>query len=317
LSWDCRQLRELLRDHAFSGDLSELVNRTASMTSKARKGVPEHFFEVELINVARHKNDLLLNEEAVGRYISQVAPVPFDDDFAFGRDISALMQEHKIPPGYNISVNAVNTFRPHNNEFLFGNQTDRFTELEPFQIPGMVDGTAAVGWILHHGYHGALSDRLNVRGLRARIGNIQVGSEAIFEHLFPERRFNTWTVGEVHILSDRFLIPNARRDDFEFNNHYSSFQNQLVPIAKKLLRVCREKSSMRHRERINSKAATEQDKLLSQEKALRDSLAKAPAATRKTLQPILQSIIQSANKSFSKNDLFVLLTEHLLNNKNK
>jgi hypothetical protein len=317
LSWDCRQLRELLRDHAFSGDLSELVNGAASMTSRPCKGFSEHFFEVELVNVARHKNDLLLNEEAVGRYISQVAPVPFDDSFAFGREISALMQEHKISSGYNILVNAVNTFRPHKNEFLFGSQTDRFTELEPFQIPGMVDGTAAVGWILHHGYHGALSDRLNMRGLRARIGNIQVGSDAIFEHLFPERRFNTWTVGEVHVLSDRYLIPNARRDDFEFNNHYSSFQNHLVPIAKKLLRVCREKSSMRHRERINSKAAIEQDKSLSQEKALRDSLAKAPAPTRRILQPILESITQSTNKSFSKNDLFVLLTEHLLNGKNK
>ena len=96
----------------------------------------------------------------------------------------------------------------------------------------MVDGTAAVGWILHHGYLGALSDRLNLRGLRARIGNIQVGSEAIFEHLFKERRFNSWTVGEVHILSDCHLVPNARRDDFEFNNHYSNFQNQLARLPK-------------------------------------------------------------------------------------
>jgi hypothetical protein len=318
LSWDCRQLRELLRDHAFSGDLSELVNRTANMTSKPCKGFPEHFFEVELVNVARHKNDLLLNEEAVGRYISQVGPVPFDHNFAFGREISALMEEHKISSGYNVLVNAVSVFRPHSNEFSFGNQLrDQFTNLEPFQIPGMVDGTAAVGWILHHGYHGALLDRLNVRGLRARLGNIQVGSEAIFEHLFPERRFNAWSVGEIHILSDRYLIPNARRDDFEFNNHYSSFQNHLVPIAKKLLRVCREKSSMRHRERVTSKAATDQDKLLSQEKALRDSLAKAPAAIRRILQPIMESITQSANKSFSKNDLLALLTEHLLNGKNK
>ena len=117
LSWDCRQLRELLRDHAFSGDLSELVNRAASITSRPAKGFPEHFFDMELVNVARYKNDLLLNEEAVGRYISQVAPVPFDDSFAFGRVISVLLQEHKISSGYNISVNTVNTFRPHKNEF--------------------------------------------------------------------------------------------------------------------------------------------------------------------------------------------------------
>ena len=126
----------------------------------------------------------------------------------------------------------------------------------------MVEGTAAVGWILHHGYHGALPDRLNIRGLRARKGNIQIGSEAIFEHLFPERRFNAWTVGEVHILCDCNLIPNGRRDDFEFNNHYSSFQNHLVPIAKKLRRVCREKSLKRHHERTSSQL--EQNKILIQ-----------------------------------------------------
>jgi hypothetical protein len=72
---------------------------------------------------------------------------------------------------------------------------------------------------------------------------------------------------------------------------------------------------MRHRERISSQTAQEQDKLIIQERAFRDSLAKAPAATRRILQPISQSIMQSANKSFSKNDLFALLTEHL--NKSK
>lgn len=317
LSWDCRHLRELLRDHAFSGDLSEIVNRAASLTSRPYKDFPEHFFEVELVNIPRHKNDLLLNEEAVGRYISQVAPVPFDDKFTFGRRISEFLQEHQIPAGYILLVNAVKTFRPHTNEFPLWNLSDRFTDLEPFQIPGIVDGIAAAGWILHHGYHGALPDRLNIRGLRARIGNIQVGSEAIFEHLFPERRFNAWTVGEIHILSDRYLIPNGRRDDFEFNTHYSSFQNHLLPITKKLRRVCREKSIMRHRDRISSQVVKEQDKLLIQERALRDSLAKAPRATRRILQPILDSIAHAANKSFSKNDLFVLLNEHLLNNNNK
>jgi hypothetical protein len=313
LSWDCRRLRELLRDNAFSGDLSEMVNHAASIASKPCRDFPEHFFEVELVNVARYKNDLLLNEEAVGRYLSQVAPVPFDDKFIFGRSISELLQEHNISAGYNISVNAVETFRPHTNEFPLWNNnlSDRFTDLETFEIPGMVDGTAAVGWILHHGYYGALSDRLNIRGLRARTGNIQVGSEAIFEHLFPERRFNAWTVGEIHILSDRYLIPNGRRDDFEFNNHYSSFQNHLVPITKKLRRVCREKSTMRHRDRISSQAAKEQDKLVIQERALRNSIAKAPRVTRRILQPILDSIVHAANKSFSKKDLFLLLSEHL------
>ena len=32
--------------------------------------------------------------------------------------------------------------------------------------------------------------RLGIRGIRARMGNIQIGDEAIFDHLFPEERVN-------------------------------------------------------------------------------------------------------------------------------
>jgi hypothetical protein len=74
---------------------------------------------------------------------------------------------------------------------------------------------------------------------------------------------------------------------------------------------------MRHHERINSKAGTEKDTLLTQEKVSSRFSRQALAATRRIFQPILESIAQSANKSFSKNDLFALLTKHILNGKSK
>ena len=72
----------------------------------------------------------------------------------------------------------------------------------------------AVGFLLHHSYLGAIHRNTKLSGLRARVGNIQIGSNLIFLDLFPETRFNAWTVGELHVLSDK-LIPNGRRDDFE------------------------------------------------------------------------------------------------------
>ena len=51
-------------------------------------------------------------------------------------------------------------------------------------------------------------------GLRARVGNIQIGENTLFLDQYHESRFNAWTIGELHILSPK-LVPNGRRDDFE------------------------------------------------------------------------------------------------------
>jgi hypothetical protein len=57
-------------------------------------------------------------------------------------------------------------------------------------------------------------------------------------------RFNSWSIGEVHVL-DRRVVPNARRDDFEQNAHYSNLLNQLAPIARAISKRCRTSSKQR------------------------------------------------------------------------
>ena len=71
-----------------------------------------------------------------------------------------------------------------------------------------------------------------------RSGNIQVGDNALLEELFPEARFNAWSVGEVHVL-ERRIVPNARRDHFEQNAHFSNVVNHLLPTTRKIARLCR------------------------------------------------------------------------------
>lgn len=93
-------------------------------------------------------------------------------------------------------------------------------------------------WILHHDYEGALRNDTGVKGLRLRAGNIQIGETALMEELFSEVRFNSWCVGEVHVV-DRRLVPNGRRDHFEQNNHYANLLNHLAPIAREISKRCR------------------------------------------------------------------------------
>ena len=112
------------------------------------------------------------------------------------------------------------------------------------EVPGLDGGLAAVAWFAHHDYRGAIPTSALIKGVRVRVGNIQVGDHTILEQIFPESRFNSWTVGEVHIL-DRRIVPNGRRDEFEANSHYASLVNQLSPIGRDVARRCRTSSTLR------------------------------------------------------------------------
>ena len=48
---------------------------------------PDHFFEVEVGDVARHSAGLLLNRDAVRHYIGEVCPVPMSVGFPFAKKI--------------------------------------------------------------------------------------------------------------------------------------------------------------------------------------------------------------------------------------
>jgi molecular chaperone HtpG len=84
-----------------------------------------------------------------------------------------------------------------------------------------------------------------LKGLRLRSGNIQVGGSAILEDLFTEVRFNSWCVGEIHIVDSR-IIPNGRRDHYEHNVHYTNLINHLAPLAREISTRCRQSSSRRN-----------------------------------------------------------------------
>jgi molecular chaperone HtpG len=77
--------------------------------------------------------------------------------------------------------------------------------------------------------------------LRVRSGNIQVGDDRLFEDLFPEPRFNAWSVGEVHVVDQR-IMPNGRRDHFEQNVHFHNLLTHLVLPARDIARRCRTSS---------------------------------------------------------------------------
>jgi molecular chaperone HtpG len=247
IHWDGKRLKELLLDHKFRGGLEDIVFEIATLERRPALRNERHFFEVEMLGVVRHKNDVLLNEDAVTRYVSEVGPTPFHPDFNFGSEMAEHLARWGAGASYNIYINdsAEPVYRPFKNGFeVRGGRSDTFTEWQPLVFDGLSEDVTAVGWLLHHSYQGALNDSLGLKGLRLRKGNIQVGSADLLRDVFVEGRFNSWCVGEIHAVS-RNLIPNGRRDFFEQNRHFLHLINQISPVTDTIARLSRSKSRER------------------------------------------------------------------------
>ena len=208
----------------------------------------EHFFEVEVGDVARHSAGLLLNRDAVRHYVGEVCPVPVSSEFPFAERIEGLFTGAEAPLTLDVILegDSAPVERPYGGSIrLSTNKEAAFTEFEVVRIPSVDDsGDAAVGWIAHSSYWGAIPKEQQVRGIRARVGNIQIGGEAIFDDLFTEERFNRWCVGELHILDSR-IVPNARRDYFQPDPHLRNLENQLNPVLRGISTRCRRESMAR------------------------------------------------------------------------
>jgi len=247
MRWDCRHLRAAFREIDEASDVADLIRKIVTVERYEDSGAPARFFEVELKGVVRLRNDRLLSATAISDYLAQVAPVPFAPDFKFGEQVTAALRDRVNLGLLEIRVDGAvePLYRPHRDRIICENKlTIAFQCVEIVEVPSIDGATAAIGWIAHHDYEGALPNGALVKGIRLRSGNIQIGDSTLLEELFPETRFNSWAVGEIHVL-DRKIIPNGRRDHFEQNAHYHNLLNHLAPTARDIARRCRTSSVQR------------------------------------------------------------------------
>ncbi len=269
LSWDCRALREKLATAVFDGDLRRIISDVVSVTYEAADDPADHFFEVRLKDISRLRNDLLLNERLVAHYLSQVAPIPFAPDFSFGAQIEKKLAAKTNRHPLELMVASEKLYRPHRDEMIFPASAHKLKidHIEFLEFPNIDGEVGAAGWIAHHEYVRSILPTLGVRGLRARVGDLQVGDAGLFDGIFKESRFNGWSVGEIHIHDPR-VVPNARRDNFEVNHHYYNLLVQLGPVAGNISQHCRSASVSRNAEQAIQNAVTEVEGRLKQKKTL-------------------------------------------------
>lgn len=247
VSWNGRALR----DPELEGvDAATAIKTCTNVHSLAGDGWPDRFFQVTVDRITRYAASTLLNQDAVRSYIGEVCPVPMAPSFPLAADIRDFLSAHT--QYFVLHVRLDKADKPIERPFgeaipLTDNYSARFERLEKRLIPQLDgDDPAAILWLAHTPYAGSIPRRLGVRGLRARAGNIQIGSDDIFSHLFLETRFNGWCVGEAHIVDSR-IVPNARRDYFEPGPHLRNLENHIGAIAQEISSRCRSASSHRNK----------------------------------------------------------------------
>lgn len=249
VSWNSRALREKIRDLNYSGSLTDLIREVVRYTETPSADKAERYFEVELRKVGRLKNDLLMNEQMIRSYLSQVAPVPFHPDFTYGSEIQKFLSGRGVRPPIRIELNdnAGQIYHRAKNQIEFNPKTtDVVRSVDFVEIPGEDGELVAFGWICDHAYMGAIPKKLGLGGIRLRAGNIQVGDESLLASLYPEPRFVSWTIGDIHVSAKK-IIPNGRRDDFEHTVHYSWLQSELSVRTNDLAHRIRTRSQQRQR----------------------------------------------------------------------
>ena len=257
VSWSGRALRELSVAH---GDATTVIEGCTTVQSVPDDQWPARFFQVTADRINRHAASTVLNQEAVRSYIAEVCPVPMASSFPLAGQIREFLDTHTDYLELDVRLNGekARIVRPFGQAIpLMDDYSATYERLETRVIPQLDhDRPAAVVWLAHTPYVGSISRRLAIRGLRARAGNIQIGSDNIFERLFHETRFNGWCVGEVHIVDSR-IVPNGRRDYFESNPHLRNLENHIGAIAHEISSKCRRASSHRNKLRAVSAAITQ------------------------------------------------------------
>ena len=247
--WDGSALNAGIKN----GDgLGSVLGKAVRVDTIDGDGYPSRFFEARMDGVSRHAAGWIMNRDAVRQYVSEVCPVPFAQEFGYAADIRKILGFEDTPFTIGVRFNDEdrNVERPHRcGVGISERESQEIVEIEEIRVTGIgVRECAAIGWIAHTPYRGAIPRSSGVRGIRARVGNMQIGGEGVFEHLFSEDRFNRWCIGDIHILESA-IVPNARRDYFEPGVHLRNLENQLSAVCRRLERRCRVASKERLRDR--------------------------------------------------------------------
>ena len=243
MTWDAARLREIISDPQNHKTAEEVLGEIIHIDHKPCEK-EKHFFEVEM-NEINSENDALLDFRNIKQYLSEVAPVDFNETFYLDEKINKFLDDHKDeiphPQTYNIFLvkNGGSMEQIHKGygttiyKLVQNNKKERWDSLYDIHTDIIRNSKGLpIAWIWYgiSSFRGAITLSVNpMRGLRLRQFNIQIGDRDTLSaspKFFKEDRGNSYFIGEVHTI-DKNLRPNARRDYFNESSATSDFEYAL------------------------------------------------------------------------------------------
>ena len=216
--------------------LDELLLDNIRAFETEEPDINDHYFEVVLIGFKNAPAECMDPARMVD-FVSQVAPVSYDDDFPFAKDILGEATRRKTAiDTVRIVVRAngeeTAVYKPYRNEFAVGKDPVMLTKCELRESPS----GRWWGWIGEKAEPGAYKDE-KTRAIRVRVRNIQIDDTHVMRQIFESipgapsyGRFNDWFVGEIFV-EPTLLVPNARRDGFEDDEQWQAVRSELSELC--------------------------------------------------------------------------------------
>lgn len=298
VSFDAVKLDKILTPgQYFNFDVAKTLEE---ITKYKRNNEEEdkHYFIVKLIGVKNH--DDILEFCKVKNYLSQIAPVPYDiEKFTWSKRI-----KNKIEClGFSIDEFNLLLKNGRKKEKIYKPFADNFVSDRRRKMPDKIANIdfeyiklnreiAAIMWWSESNFHGTINDEIK-KGLRLRKNNFQIGNRFIMNNIFKEDRFNGWLQGEIFVFDSSF-IPNARRDDFEKNDAYKVFLEQLKQVGSKLSDEIRKISKERNKVKNEKEIFNKLDYLIYNKSeydyTIIDLIEKIPKREKKVLNKVFKII---------------------------
>ena len=273
LEWDARNLHEILANKEEKIHAGQLITRiTSTWEEESRKD--DHFFKVFLVNI-NTSSDELLDEDEVRKYLSMVAPVPFDyAKFPFIQKIEKFMSDEQLPAlhEYRLNLTGDEVRKGYSTPLAIGD--GKHIEVLDVECRRVQAGDQCIGWYWFcvSKFEGVLPKRCWQRNIRLRKANIQIGeADCLSNHpkrgqtLWREDRGNNYFVGEIHAL-DEDLTPNSRRDYFNQDDACRRFEIAFLPEFENLHCLYHDASAIRSAVNDIENAQSARKDFLSKEK---------------------------------------------------
>jgi len=227
---DAKKMRELIEENerGEKHTANEVLHAINRFEQQKTDDLDSHFFRVELIDINLENTDLL-DLQQVKDYLSFIAPVPYQNSFYYRSEVYTHAKDLPIRVDeYDIALEGEPIFKKYTT-ILKDATGAKYDDIFGVHFKDFYNANGelfAWMWVGLSRFQKAIPKVNQMRGLRLRKENIQIGGEDSLQKLFKEDRGNSYFVGEVFAVN-KDLIPNSQRDYFNENTARAEFEREL------------------------------------------------------------------------------------------